>query len=769
MMLAALGLSPFALAPLAPWAVHWSRRRSGWLLALLPLALTAYFATQAPGIAGGGTATASFEWMPALDVRFSLYLDGLSLLFTILICGIGTIIVVYAGTYLGGHADLGRFQAFILLFTGSMLGLVLADNVVTLFVFWELTTITSYLLIGFDHEREDARSAALQALLVTGGGGLALLAGLLLLGTAGGAYELSELTGRGDLVRQHELYLPALSLILLGAFAKSAQAPFHFWLPNAMEAPTPVSAYLHSATMVKAGIYLLARLAPVLGNTDAWLYTVTTTGAATLLIGGCLALIENDLKRVLACSTIAVLGMLTMLIGLGSTLAIKAAMAVVLGHALYKGALFLVAGAVDHATGTRDVRRLGGLATKMPVTAVAAGLAALSMAGIPPLFGFIAKEELLEASLHAPLEATTMTLVALAGSGLTVAAAILVGARPFFGRVSSAAEAAHEASPSLWLGPALLAAGSLLLGLAPLLVDANLVSPAVAATLGEPAPVELSLWDGFTPALGFSVLALAGGAALYIGLASYRRAAVSLAGMAGWSPGNWYKRSVAGLDLLARGQTRVLQSGYLRVYVLVIMVVTVVIAGATLIDRGGLRAPGRPDGARFYEVALILIVLAGALMAATTSSRLTAVAALGVVGYGIAMVYLLFGAPDLAMAQVLVETLTVILLVFAFYQLPRFARLSSVRLRLRDAVAAGAAGALMTALVLVVTAVDQHSNVSEFYARSSAPLAHGRNVVNAVLVDFRALDTLGEITVLALAAVGVYALLKLRPAKGGGE
>jgi multicomponent Na+:H+ antiporter subunit A len=505
----------------------------------------------------------------------------------------------------------------------------------------------------------------------------------------------------------------------------------------------------------------------VLGDTDSWLYTVTIAGALTLLAGGYLALIEHDLKRILASSTIAALGMLTMLLGMGTPLAIKAAMAVLLGHALYKGALFLVAGAVDHAAGIRDVSRLSGLGAKMPLTAAAAGLAALSMAGLPPLFGFIGKEAFLEATLHAPLDATSVTLVAVAGSSLLVTAAVVVGVRPFVGGPTEDAERAHEVSAGLWLGPLLLAGIGLVVGIAPALVDTKLVAPATAAALGYPAESGLALWHGFNRALGLSALALVAGTALFLARGTWQPAAASLARRARWTPGAWYERALTGLDLLARGQTRVLQSGYLRVYLLLIIAATLGIVGFTLVDRGGLRAPGGLDGARFYEVALVPIMLAGALMAAMTNSRLAAVAALGVVGYGIALVYLLFGAPDLAMAQVLVETLIVILLVFAFYHLPRFARLSSAGSRLRDAAVAATAGALMTALALVVANVDQQSGVSEYYAQNSAPLAQGRNVVNAVLVDFRALDTLGEITVLSLAAIGVYALLKLRPTKGG--
>ncbi|MFB3140368.1 MAG: proton-conducting transporter membrane subunit, partial [Candidatus Acidiferrales bacterium] len=392
MLLAVAVLSGFVMALAAPWLHRIARSTSGWVLALFPLALTVYFAGQAGRVAAGEVLAVSIDWVPSLGIALSFYLDGLSLLFALLISGIGALVVVYAGGYLAGHAHLGRFYAFLLMFLASMLGLVLANNVITLFVFWELTSVSSYLLIGFEHEREAARQAALQALLVTGLGGLALLAGLLLLGQAGGSMELSELLTRGEAIQAHPFYAPILLLILAGAFTKSAQFPFHFWLPSAMEAPTPVSAYLHSATMVKAGIYLLARFNPVLGGTELWFYIVTAAGAATMLVGAYLAFQQSDLKRILAYSTMSALGMMVLLLGLGTELAVKAAIVSILVHALYKGALFLVAGAVEHETGTRDVDRLGGLRRAMPITAAAAALAALSMAGLPPLFGFIGKE-----------------------------------------------------------------------------------------------------------------------------------------------------------------------------------------------------------------------------------------------------------------------------------------------------------------------------------------------------------------------------------------
>ncbi|HXG09205.1 MAG TPA: putative monovalent cation/H+ antiporter subunit A [Gemmataceae bacterium] len=747
---------------------RYTGRAAGWALALLPLALTVYFASFLGVIGSGETLHVHRDWVPALGVNLSFTLDGLSLLFALLISGVGALVLVYAGGYLAGRPQLGRFYAFLLMFMASMLGLVLADNLLTLFVFWELTSLSSYLLIGFEHERAGARAAALQALLVTGGGGLALLAGLLLLGQAGGSLELSTLLGRGDQIGAHPLYVPALLLILAGAFTKSAQFPFHFWLPAAMEAPTPVSAYLHSATMVKAGVYLLARLSPALGSTDLWVGAVSFVGGITMLAGAWLALVQSDLKRILAYSTVSALGTLTLLLGLGRELAVHAAMAYLLGHALYKGALFLVAGALDHGTGTREVDRLGGLGRAMPVTALAAGVVALSMAGLPPLFGFIAKELSYEATLHAPAAGWVMTAAVVANVPL-VAAALMAGFRPFLGKARPTPRPAHEAPPSLWLGPLALAGLSVAFGLWPGWGADGLVSAASTSVLGQPSNAQLALWHGLTPALALSAVTLAGGIGVYAGRGLLRKATSWWERAAQWGPTGWYELALNGLNGLALGQTRLLQSGYLRYYLMITVAATVGLAGYALVGRGPLIVAVSWSDLRFYEAGLAALILLAVLAAVLAKARLAAIAALGVVGYGVALIFVLFGAPDLAMTQFLVETLTVILFVLVFYHLPESRIVSGRAARWRDAALAAAAGALMTALVLVGTP-ENYPPISAYFAKHSVAEGHGRNVVNVILVDFRGLDTLGEITVLAVAGLGVYALLKLRRrADGGGE
>jgi multicomponent Na+:H+ antiporter subunit A len=735
----------------------------------LPLGLALYFASFITAVAAGSTFTVAYSWVSVLGVNLSFYVDGLGLLFALLITSIGTLVLIYAGSYLAGHHHLGRFYMYLLTFMAAMLGLVLADNLVTLFVFWELTSLSSYLLIGFEHQRAEARAAALQALLVTGVGGLALLVGLLLLGQAGGSMELSRLVQRGDIVRAHTLYVPVLLLTLLGAGTKSAQFPFHFWLPEAMAAPTPVSAYLHSATMVKAGVYLLARLTPVLGGTEAWLYIVTTIGAVTMLVGGSLALYQTDLKRMLAYSTISALGTLVLLIGLGTSAAITAAMVFLLAHALYKGALFMVAGAVDHEAGTRDVENLGGLRRAMPVTTAVAVLAALSLAGFGPFLSFIGKEMLLAAVLASPVAWLFLTLAVVLAGASFVAVAMLVGQRPFFGLTSPTPRSPHEAPLSLWIGPALLAASGLIIGLMPWLVAPTLIMPSVTATLGYPVAVELVLWHGLNVALGLSAVSILLGLLVSACWEALRHTTARFESVFAWGPASWYGLSLVLLNRLATVQMRLLQNGYLRLYLVMIIATTVGLTGYSLVHNGGLPGVSLPADLRFYEVGLAVLILLAALAAVRSSSRLGAVAALGVVGFGVALLFLFFGAPDLAMTQFLVETLTVILLVLVLYRLPRYVSLTSPPAHLRDLLIALTAGGVMTALVLAAAIVPRDSAVSRYYAEHSLPEAHGRNIVNVILVDFRGLDTLGEITVLAVAAVGVYALLKLRPDKEKGQ
>lgn len=773
-------VSGFLAAVFAPWVNRVAGRASGAVLALAPLAMFVYFAMQLPSILSGETATERQAWVPALHVELSFFLDGLALLFALLITGIGTLIVWYAGAYLEGHRDRGRFYGWLLLFMASMLGLVIADNVITLFIFWELTSISSYFLIGFDHHRESARKFALQALLVTGLGGLALFAGLIMMAIIGESWELSILLNEGDVFREHALYLPILVLVLLGAFTKSAQFPFHFWLPNAMEAPTPVSAYLHSSTMVKAGVYLLARMSPALGGTELWMIALTVFGGVTMIIGAYLAIRQVHLKKILAYSTISALGILVFLTGLASApespLAKRAAVAFavfLLAHALYKATLFLIAGTITHETDEKDVRKLGGLRRAMPMTAVAAALAGLSMAGVPPFFGFIGKELLLEVTLHHPAWSIVLTTAAGLAGFFFVIVALLIAWRPFFGATRKTPQTPHEASLPMWISPMMLGAAGLAIGLAPGSLAGGLVSMTAAAMIGDAAEKSLALWHGLNLPLLISAGLLVLGLLAYWRFALLSRLFAPLDVLNRIGPSIWYGGALRGLTIVASIQTRFLQSGYLRMYLLITVTMTVGLVGWALLQMETLPLlvpqPAEHIGTYIHEHFFMLIIaaamLGGTYGAVHSRSRLSAIASLGTVGYGVALIYTFYGAPDLAITQFLIETLTVLLFVLVFYHLPEYPRISNLPARVRDIIVASGAGVTMTVLVLIAANVQTHEKISDWFAQQSYTQGHGRNVVNVILVDFRALDTLGEIIVLAISAMGVFALLKLHPGR----
>ena len=749
----AIILSPFVTLPAVGWLG--SGRDRARLLALIPAALTGYFTYAFWLVSINGPFSVTGTWAPALNLSLSFRFDGLSTLFALLITGVGTLIVIYARKYLEQHPFAGRFHAVLFAFMGSMLGVVLSDNVIALFVFWELTGFTSYLLIGFEHERPEARRAATQALLVTAGGGLALLAAGLLLVDTVGTPLLSDMADRGPLT-DHPQYLGIVALMLLAAFTKSAQFPFHFWLPNAMQAPTPVSAYLHSATMVKAGVYLVARITPLLGGTTMWVGTITVVATLTMILGALRALFETDLKRVLAYSTISALGVLMLLFGMGTPEAVAAGFAYLLAHACYKGALFLVAGAVEHETGTRDVASLGGLRRAMPLTAIGAALAAGSMAGIPFFGGFIAKEQFYESIGMSPFPGIwsgVLVSLAVAASMCLGAAGLIAGIAPFRGRFTPA-PAPHDAPPSLWLGPLVLGVLGVVLGILPALA-AGPIALASESVTGSQSTVRPGLWHGFTVTLLLSALTVAGSMILFTARARLWRLQWPTALQAE----RLYTFTLAGLDAASRRVAPALQSASLRSYVLVVVVTAIALVAMGLASGRALPTPRRWTPIQFHEAVLAALIVAGAVSATFARSSMAAALSLGTVGYGVAVMYALLGAPDLAMTQFAVETLTVVIFVLVFYRLRGFGDLSSRLVRSRDAIVAVTAGVLVTTLVLFVGASGTTSRLAAYFADAAPRLAHGLNVVNVILVDFRGFDTLGETTVLVTVAIGVRALL----------
>ena len=757
-MIGFLILSPFVIAIPAAWLVSRFPHRAG-MLAAWPALLAVLLGNEWRRVIAGGGRLIELPWAPSLGLSLSFNLDGLGLLFATLITGIGALVVLYASRYLEGHAQAGRFYASLFAFMGAMVGIVLSDNILTLFVFWELTGFTSYLLIGFEHERAAARAAALQALIVTGAGGLALLAaGVLLVGVSGTANLSAMAAARATIVASPS-YAPIAGLVLLAAFTKSAQVPFHFWLPNAMEAPTPVSAYLHSATMVKAGVYLIARMTPVVGSTPAWTAAVTVAGAATMVVGAYRAVQETDLKRILAYSTLSALGVLTMLLGVGTREAIIAALVYLVAHAGYKGALFLVAGVIDHEAGTRDISALAGLRRTMPITALGGGAAALSMAGVPLTLGFVGKDGAYEALRHATHWFPWLLALIVLASIFLGLAGLLAGVLPFRGDVAPVKDV-HDPAWPLWIPPLTLALGGLLAGVAPSILDGP-VSTAATAIAGVPVDVSLSAWHGVTPALLLSVLTLAAVVFAYMVHEAVR--------IRTWRPRHGtedaYDGALSGLNAVSRAIAPALHSASLRAYVMVIVATSVVVGGAALLTDPGLGYATSRTSITVHDVLIVFVIIAGAIAATVASSTMSAVLSLGAVGYGVAMMFLSFGAPDLAMTQFSVETLTVLIYVLVFRHFRTLGALSPLLVRVRDALVAIAVGTFIGGLLLSVATTETAPRLREYFTGFGPTLGHGRNIVNVILVDFRAFDTLAEITVLATAAIGVRGLLRLA-AKG---
>ncbi len=761
-------LLPIGLAAaaclLAPFAVRLGPARAGWLLGLAPLLATAWLLAQLPAVAAGAPPTWVHPLLPDLlgaDVALAFRLDGLALFFALLVTGIGALILPYAGRYMADDPHVGRFLAFLGGFMTAMLLLVLSDDLVTFYIGFELTTVASFLLIGFKHSAAAARRAARQALLVTAIGGLALVLALLLLAEAAGTFRLSELTTRRADLAAAATYAPALALVVLAAFTKSAQFPFHSWLPNAMEAPTPVSAYLHSATMVKAGLFLLARLSPVFSGDPLWDGLLQTFGAATALVGAWMSLAVTDLKRVLAWTTVLALGLFTFLLGLGTPAALDAFFAFVLVHALYKAALFMLVGALDHATGERRLTHLHGLRRALPTLALAAALAGASKAGLPPLLGFASKEATYLATLDGPAPALHTALALVANAAL-VATAFLVALRPFAGPPPP--HPPHRPGPALRLPTLALGLAGLLLFPLTATLGRHLVEPALAAALGRPASTHLAPWHGLTPELALSAATVALGWLLYRFADPLRDSAPTRLAyrVLAVAPDRAWARLELATFAVARWTVSVLQQGRLRRYVGFTLAAIGAVLVFTLWRNKILPDPPDLSEAPFYEWVLVALMLAATLAAAFLRPTLRAVLALSAGGFVNAILFLVFGGPDLAMTQFLVETLLVVIIVLTFARIPPTPEPEGPASRAAQAVLAAALGGGVAMLGLAALTEPFSTDLATYFGERSYTEARGRNVVNVILTDFRALDTLGEIAVVALAGLGIYLLLVTR-------
>jgi multicomponent K+:H+ antiporter subunit A len=749
----------------------------GVALTALVLVIAVY-----PHVANGGVLQYRTAWVPELGLEFNLRIDGFAWVLAALVTGIGFLVVLYARYYLSAADPVPRFFSFLLAFMGAMLGIVLSGNLIQLVFFWELTSLFSFLLIGYWHQTASARDGARMALIITSAGGLCLFAGILVLGHIVGSYDLDRVLAAGAAIRSHSLYIPALVLILLGALTKSAQFPFHFWLPQAMAAPTPVSAYLHSATMVKAGVFLLVRLWPALGGTNEWLWLVASAGLVTFILGAFIAVFQQDLKGLLAYSTISHLGLITLLIGLDTPLGQVAAIFHIMNHATFKASLFMAAGIIDHETGTRDIRRLSGLWRFMPITATLAMVAAAAMAGVPLLNGFLSKEMFFAETIEIhdnSLVDQALPYIVTAASMFTVAYSLRFIRDVFFGPPPQALPRIPREPPFLMRFPAeVLVLACVVVGIAPALTIGPLLETALRAVLGPAIPeYSLRLWHGFTPELLMSVVAISGGVAVYFMLHSYLLV----------NEGPPLLRHIRGQRIfdymlvtiswrIARGLENLLGTHRLQPQLQLLVCAALFVGLAPLYARGAPMQLSAPAAFEFAFVMVWAVGIACALAAAYQAKfhRLAALILLAGAGLITCVSFVWLSAPDLALTQLVVETVTMVLLLLGLRWLPkriqefppRVTPASIIRwYRVRDFAIAVAAGSGLAALAYAILTRPQPQNISGFFVENAYPKGGGTNIVNVILVDFRAFDTFGEITVLGIVAITVYALLRrFRPA-----
>ncbi|QSJ02292.1 Na+/H+ antiporter subunit A [Bacillus sp. 3a] len=782
-------LSPFLLAFVVPFLYKYVRRiHTGWFVLILPILLFTYFIQMLHITSNGRTLFSQAEWIPSLGMNFTVYVDGLSLLFALLITGIGSLVVLYSIFYLSKEKEqLGSFYTYLLMFMTAMLGVVLSDNMVVLYLFWELTSISSFLLIGYWYKRERSRYGATKSLLITVFGGLAMLGGFILIYLITDSFSIREAVNQLQLIMASPYFIPAMILILLGAFTKSAQFPFYIWLPDAMEAPTPVSSYLHSATMVKAGIYLVARFSPIFAISEVWFWTISIVGLVTLFWGSFHAVRQNDLKAILAYSTVSQLGMIMLMLGVGAAAihennpaffgaAVLAAIFHLINHATFKGSLFMAAGIIDHETGTRDIRKLGGLMTIMPITFTITLIGTFSMAGLPPFNGFLSKELFFTSMIRiSDISFTDVSTwgaifpaLAWLASVFTFIYSMMLLFKTFRGRlnIDQLEKKPHEAPIGMLIPPIILAALVVTFFFFPNILAYSVIEPAMAAIIpeaietGSRFSVKIEAWHGFQPELYMTIGVVVLGTIGYLTLSKWRPMYNIFKEK--WSFNSLYDRSLIGLEKGSYRLTNSYMTGFLRDYLVYVFgFMIIVIGGVMFYQQAFSFQTDQAASIGTYEVILSLVMVAATIATVFASSRLTAIIALGVMGYTLSLFFVIFRAPDLALTQLIIETISVALFLLCFYHLPKLSlKQKTRRFKMTNFIISLGVGVVVTCLAFASTSQQSLDTISTYFIENSYKLAGGDNIVNVILVDFRGFDTLFEITVLAIAALGIYGLLK---------
>ncbi|MCY7782297.1 MULTISPECIES: Na+/H+ antiporter subunit A [unclassified Bacillus (in: firmicutes)] len=789
-------LSPFLFAFIIPFLAKYAKRvHTGWFVLILPVLLFIYFLPMIRMTQSGDTLRSVLEWIPSLGINFTVYIDGLGLLFALLITGIGSLVTLYSIFYLSKEKEqLGPFYVYLLMFMGAMLGVVLVDNVMVLYMFWELTSLSSFLLIGYWYQREKSRYGAAKSLLITVSGGLCMLGGFILLYLITDSFSIREMIHQVQLIAGHDLFIPAMILILLGAFTKSAQFPFYIWLPDAMEAPTPVSAYLHSATMVKAGIYVIARFSPVFAFSAQWFWIVSLVGLFTMVWGSFHAVKQTDLKSILAFSTVSQLGMIISMLGVSAaalhyghteyyTVAAMAAIFHLINHATFKGSLFMAVGIIDHETGIRDIRKLGGLMAIMPITFTISVIGTFSMAGLPPFNGFLSKEMFFTSMLrvthfdlfNVQTWGVLFPVLAWIGSVFTFIYSMKLLFKTFRGNYQpeQLEKQAHEAPVGMLVSPVILVAFAVSLFFFPNILSYSLIEPAMNSIYPtlldshEKFHVHISQWHGFTTEVlmtaGIIIIGTIGYLTMNKWKGIYRLFPSKL------TLNRLYDKLVTLMEKGSYRVTKQYMTGFLRDYLLYIFAGFIILMGGAFVIKGGFSFT--TEGMAkigVYEIILTLVMISGTAATVFARSRLTAIISLGVVGYTLALFFVIFRAPDLALTQLVIETISVALFLLCFYHLPKLRLKKKTRtFRMTNFIISLGVGLIVTLLGIASSSQRTKDSIAAFFTKHSHDLGGGDNVVNVILVDFRGFDTMFEITVLTIAALGIYSMIKTKVKEEG--